>query len=88
MQHLNQIWDNQWEQMQIQDYQWEHMIFFVGKYAVTGSSFVTYAVIVFSVGTEAVTNSVTDEDACFFSKSFTWFLIVFNLSTEEKFHTC
>ena len=54
--------------MQVQDYQWEHMIFFVGKYAVTGLSLGTYAVIVFSVGTEAVTNSVTDEDVCFFSK--------------------
>ena len=48
----------------------------MGKYAVTGLSLGTYAVMAFSVGTEAVTNSVTDKDAHFFSKSFTWFLIV------------
>ena len=56
------VWDNQWEQMQIRYDQWEHMIFFVGKDAVTGLSVGTYDVMVFSLGTYSVTDSVPDED--------------------------
>ena len=65
----------------------------MGTDAETGFSVVTDTVTVFSFGTDAVTglsvgtDAVTDADACFFSKAFTWFLIVFYLVTEENFHT-
>ena len=50
-------------------------------YTLTGLSNGSDAVMGFTVGI----SEVTDADARFFSKHFTWFLIVFYLATEEIF---